>query len=63
MLHAGIFLNANFFNLPHEEKKMPFETQDFSGKWSLFVYLQKRKYQEHLGKLSFFFFRSPAVRL
>lgn len=59
MLHAGIFLNANFFYLPMGKNNIfdsgfALENEVFS-----FIYKEKED-QEHLGKLSFFL--SPAVR-
>lgn len=53
MLHAGIFLNANFFLSPHEEKDdicnsgSALESEVFS-----FIYT-KKEHQGHSEKLSF----------
>lgn len=41
MLHAGIFLNANFFNLPMK-KKMAFATQDLLWKLKSFHLFTKK---------------------
>lgn len=57
MLHAGIFLNANFFYLPMK-KKMAFATQDLLWKMKSFHLFTKKEDQEHLGKLLFFVYLS-----
>lgn len=58
MLHAGIFLNANFFYLLMKKKKMAFATQDLLWKMKSFHLFTKKEDQEHLGKLLFFVYLS-----
>lgn len=59
MLHAGIFLNANFFFFYFPvKKKMAFATQDLLWKIKSFYLLIKMENQEYLGKFIFFVYLS-----